>query len=315
MKTIDIQPPLQVSAAPSQPIVLTLGFFDGVHRGHQAVIKTGKKIALAKKIPLAVMTFNIHPAVVYRGVSETDIRYLSTREEKIKIMQSLGVDYLYVVHFTPDFAALTPQAFVDQYLVGLKADTVVAGFDYTYGKRDVASMALLPKYARGRFDVISVPELAEDGQKVSSTRIRHALDSREIDTANDFLGYTYTTAGKVVHGEARGRLLGFPTINLETLGQQRLPGIGIYAVKVKVGTTWYLGMASIGRNVTFGADRDVTLEINLLDFNQMIYGETVQVRWYHYLRGEVKFAGADALIDQLKKDETAVRDYFAAKKG
>ena len=147
MKTIDIQPPLQVSAAPSQPIVLTLGFFDGVHRGHQAVIKTGKKIALAKKIPLAVMTFNIHPAVVYRGVSETDIRYLSTREEKIKIMQSLGVDYLYVVHFTPDFAALTPQAFVDQYLVGLKADTVVAGFDYTYGKRDVASMALLPKYA------------------------------------------------------------------------------------------------------------------------------------------------------------------------
>lgn len=110
-------------------------------------------------------------------------------------------------------------------------------------------------------------------------------------------------------------MLGFPTINLETLGQQRLPGIGIYAVKVKVGTTWYLGMASIGRNVTFGADRDVTLEINLLDFNQMIYGETVQVRWYHYLRGEVKFAGADALIDQLKKDETAVRDYFAAKKG
>ncbi|BAN74588.1 MULTISPECIES: riboflavin biosynthesis protein RibF [Lacticaseibacillus] len=313
MEVIDIHPPLQASAAPPQPIVLTLGFFDGVHRGHQAVIKAGKQIALAQKLPLAVMTFDIHPAVVYRGVSKTTIQYLSTRDEKIDLMRQLGVDLLYFVHFTPEFAALSPQAFVDQYLVGLKADTVVAGFDYTYGKRAIANMALLPDYAHGRFEVVSVPKLAEDGAKVSSTRIRDALDQGDIDTANELLGYAYLTTGKVVHGEARGRELGFPTINLATLGQQWLPGIGIYAVTVNVDGTWYLGMASIGRNVTFGSDRDVTLEINLLDFSRMIYGKTVQVRWYHYLRGEVKFANAEGLITQLKKDETAVRQYFARK--
>lgn len=314
MKVIDIQPPLQASAAPPQPIVLTLGFFDGVHRGHQAVIQAGKRVALEKKLPLAVMTFDMHPAIVYRGVAKTAIRYLSTREEKIALMQQFGVDLLYFVHFTSAFAALSPQAFVDDYLVGLKAAAVVAGFDYTYGKRAVANMALLPEYARGRFEVVSVPKLAEDGKKVSSTRIRDALDRGDIDTANELLGYVYLTTGKVVHGEARGRLLGFPTINLTTLGQQRLPGIGIYAVTVKVDDTWYLGMASIGRNVTFGDDRAVTLEINLLDFNQMIYGKTVQVRWYHYLRGEVKFAGADALIAQLKTDEQTVRQYFRVRK-
>ncbi|KRM72752.1 riboflavin biosynthesis protein RibF [Lacticaseibacillus brantae] len=311
MQVIDIVPPLDSKAIASTPIVLALGFFDGVHRGHQAVINRAYQIAQAKQLPLAVMTFDQHPAIIYRHVAPEDIRYLSDRPRKIELMATFGVDVFYIVHFTPEFAALSPQAFVDQYLVGLHADTVVAGFDYTYGKRDVANMQTLPDYAHGRFDIEVVAEHDAAGEKISSTRIRDALDSGDIDTANGLLGYAYRTTGVVVHGEARGRTLGFPTINIETTRGQRLPGIGIYAVKVLVDGNWWLGMASVGRNVTFGANRPVTVEINLLDFSGDLYGQSVTVQWDHYLRGEVKFTGADALVAQLQQDEQDTRTYYA----
>ncbi|MCI1986953.1 MAG: riboflavin biosynthesis protein RibF [Lactobacillus sp.] len=311
MQVIDIHPPLAPKYRLEQPVVLALGFFDGVHRGHQAVIHQAKKAAVAAHLPLAVMTFDIHPAVIYQHVPAESIKYLSPRQRKVELMATLGVDLLYFVHFTPAFARLAPQAFVDDYLVGLHAHTVVAGFDYTYGPKTVANMQMLPEYARGRFEIITVPEHVADGEKISSSRIRAALDTGAIDTANALLGYAYRTTGEVVHGEARGRTLGFPTANIDTPMAQRLPGIGIYTVRMKVGGRWVGGMASVGRNVTFGAGRAVTLEINLFDFNADIYGEPVVVEWLHYLRGEVKFAGADALITQLKHDREASLAWLA----
>ncbi|WP_390406690.1 riboflavin biosynthesis protein RibF [Lacticaseibacillus jixiensis] len=300
MQVIDIHPPL--TATPKAPVVLALGFFDGVHRGHQAVINRARQIADTKHLPLAVMTFDIHPAVIYQGVPADSVHYLSPRLRKVALMADLGVDTLYFVHFTPEFAALAPQAFVDQYLVGLHADTVVAGFDYTYGVKAVANMTTLPQYAKGRFDIVTVEEHMEKAEKISSTRIKHALDEGDVDCANRLLGYHYQTTGIVVHGEARGRTLGFPTANIQTPNNQRLPGIGIYTVKMRVGARWLPGMASVGRNVTFGAGRAVTLEINLFDFDEDIYGEHVTVQWEHYLRGEIKFADAAGLIDQLNQD-------------
>lgn len=307
MQVIDIMPPLQAAQVPAGPIVLALGFFDGVHRGHQEVIRQAKQAAQARDLPLAVMTFDVHPAVIYRGMAANDVKYLSTRPRKIELMAGLGVDLLYFVHFTPEFARQSPQAFVDHYLVGLKAQVVVAGFDYTYGKRDIATMTNLPKYAKDRFEIIVVPQDSEDGQKISSTRIRQALDTGDITLANHLLGYRYQTTGEVIHGEARGRTLGYPTANIDTPAAERLPGIGIYVVRLQVKGQWYGGMASVGRNVTFGADRPITLEINLFDFNQDIYGEPVVVEWWRYLRGEVKFDDAQGLIDQLAQDEQHAR--------
>lgn len=314
MKVIDVVPPLQGSQVSAQPIVLALGFFDGVHRGHQQVIASAKKEADARRLKLAVMTFDVHPAVVYRGVAAESVKYLTTRPRKVELMAGLGVDLLYVVHFTPAFAALSPQAFVDDYLVGLNADVVVAGFDYTYGKRDVANMATLPDYAKQRFDIVTVPALNDADGKVSSSHIRAAIDQGDIDEANELLGYRYRTTGTVVHGEARGRTLGFRTANIATPTAERLPGIGIYAVRLQVNDQWFDGMASVGRNVTFGADRPVTLEINLFDFDADIYGAAVVVEWYHYLRGEVKFTGADALVAQLHQDQAATQAYFHAER-
>ncbi|WP_262316466.1 riboflavin biosynthesis protein RibF [Lacticaseibacillus parakribbianus] len=310
MKVFDILPPLDAALRPKKPVVLALGFFDGVHLGHQAVLRRARQEADRRGLALAVMTFDVHPAVIYRGVPAASVRYLSPRPRKEALMADCGVDLLYFVHFTPEFAALAPQAFVDQYLVGLNAAVVVAGFDYTYGKRAVANMATLPTYAAARFAVVTVPEALQDGQKISSTRIRKALDAGDVDLANGLLGYAYRTSGPVVHGEARGRTLGFPTANIDTPAAERLPGIGIYVVRVLVRGAWVPGMASVGRNVTFGAGRPVTLEINLFDFNTDIYGAATQVEWLHYLRGEVKFDGAAGLIAQLQHDQAESEAYL-----
>lgn len=300
MQVIDIQPP--VVNKPQTPQVLALGFFDGVHRGHQAVITQAKQVANAKNLPLAVMTFDVHPAVIYQHKPADSVKYLSPRARKIELMATLGVDVLYFVHFTPEFASLDPQSFVDQYLVGLNAAVVVAGFDYTYGKKAIANMQTLPDYAKDRFEIISVPAHLDDGEKISSTRIREALDAGDVDLANRLLGYHYRTTGPVVHGEARGRTLGFPTANIDTPNAERLPGIGVYTVRMQVDGKWVPGMASVGRNVTFGAGRALTLEINLFDFHDDIYGKPAVVEWLHFLRGDVKFDGAQGLIDQLKLD-------------
>ncbi|KRK74368.1 riboflavin biosynthesis protein RibF [Lacticaseibacillus nasuensis] len=310
MKVIDIQPPLQASQVSQQPIVLALGFFDGVHRGHQQVLAAARQAADARGLQLAAMTFDVHPAVIYRHVPAASVKYLTTPARKAELMAQFGVDLLYIVHFTPAFAALSPQAFVDDYLVGLNAAVVTAGFDYTYGKRAVANMDTLPQYAKGRFEIITVPALTAAEGKVSSSHIRAALDAGDIDAANADLGYRYRTTGIVVHGEARGRTLGFRTANIDTPSAERLPGIGIYAVRMLVNGQWVDGMASVGRNVTFGANRPVTLEINLFDFDADIYGAAVVVEWYHYLRGEVKFAGAQALVAQLHRDQANSQAYF-----
>lgn len=310
MKVINIHHPYEASQIPNEDVVLALGFFDGVHLGHQEVIERAKKIADEKKLKLAVMTFNQHPSIVFQKINPEQMKYLSTIERKKCLMEDLGVDYLYIIEFTSHFASLAPLDFVNQYMVDLHAKVVVAGFDYTYGPKEIADMAHLPEYATERFDVVVVDKQTTDNKKISSTRIREKLAEGEMEKVNALLGYAYQTPGRVVHGDARGRLLGFPTANIEVASGVRLPQPGIYAVKIKVGQNWHLGMASIGYNVTFGDDRDLTVEVYILDFNQDIYGEQVEVAWYHYLRSELKFDSVEQLIAQLKQDEIDTATFF-----
>lgn len=301
MEVIYLRHPYQAEQIPDGNVVLAMGFFDGVHLGHQTVIKRAREIATARHAKLAVLTYTHHPSIVYQTSTES-FRYLSTFDRKLSLLKQLGVDIVYGVSFTSKLASLTPQAFVDQYMVGLHAVAVVAGFDHTYGRKAVANMAQLPGYARDRFEVVEVGQVSMDHAKDSSTRIRELIDAGQVAHANELLGYTYQTTGIVIHGEARGRTLGYPTANVEGPAVQRLPGIGIYAVWLKVGADWHAGMASIGRNETFGAHRPVTDEIYLLDFNEEIYGEEVTIAWGGYLRDQVKFDGAEALVEQLDQD-------------
>ena len=221
------------------------------------------------------------------------------------LLKQLGVDRVYLVNLTSALSALDPQTFVDQYLVGFHTQVAVAGYDHTYGADpSVANMAHLKEFAKGRFEVVTVDKMTlQDNHKVGSTRIRELLELGDVQSANELLGYYYQTSGVVVHGFARGRTLGFPTANVAWPEAEWLPSIGVYVVQMKIGERWYNGMASVGRNVTFGDHNEKTLEINLFDFNQLIYGENVQVRWIKRLRGEVKFNSVDDLIAQMRLDQ------------
>lgn len=310
MEIIEIHHPYEKNSIPDEGVVLVLGFFDGVHLGHQKVIQTGKKIAAEKNLKLALMTFNQHPSIVFQKIDPEKMQYLTSISQKEQLMEKSGVDYLYEVEFTSAFAALSPEDFVNQYMVGLNAEYVVAGFDYTYGKREIANMDLLAGYANNRFEVVTVPKESLDHEKISSTRIRAALQNGEMEEATELLGYVYEFSGIVVHGDARGRQLGFPTANIKVEPSVRLPKEGVYVTEIKVGDQWYPSMGSIGHNDTFGQGRQLTVEIYILDFHQDIYGETISVRWHHYLRDQVAFNGVEGLIKQLQQDEHETAAFF-----
>lgn len=286
-------------------IVLILGFFDGVHMGHQCVIEQGVQLAHQQGLKAVVMTFTRHPSLVYEAYDPIKHAYLTVEGRKADLMRKLGVDILYEMVFTSSLGALSPQAFVDQYMINWNARYVVAGFDYTYGKSTVANMARLPEYANEQFEVVVVQEKTQNQQKISSTRIRALIASGQVMEANQLLGYYYETSGYVVHGAARGRTLGYPTANIASHPDVFIPKTGIYTVLIEVGGTWYGGMASIGYNVTFGYQKDYSLEVHIFQFDQMIYGEDVNVKWLTYLRQEEKFETIDQLIEQLDKDKEA----------
>ncbi|MTV81279.1 riboflavin biosynthesis protein RibF [Secundilactobacillus folii] len=312
MQVIQIHHPMTASDVVDQPVVLAMGFFDGVHRGHQAVIRRARAIADERGLALAILTYDHHPAIVYEKLSPKRSRYLTVTPRKLELFKQLGADIVYQVNFSSQFAAQSPQTFVDQYLVAFHPQVVVAGFDHTYGPKDVATMVNLPKFAKGRFEIVTVSEADIEARKISSSRIRRNLDDGDIATANELLGYRYKTTGTVIHGEARGRTLGYPTANVSHDAKYWLPGIGVYVTRVKVGNQWYPAMTSIGRNVTFGTGRPVTVEAYLLDFHDAIYGEVVTVEWDYRLRGEIKFDSVDALVKQLNQDAKDTQTYFKA---
>ena len=295
----------------STKIVLALGFFDGVHLGHQRLINEAKEIALRKKLPLVVLTFDRHPKEVYE--SKRDFKYLETLEEKADKMAELGVDYLAVMPFTKNFSQISAQEFVDNVIVRLKTDTVVAGFDYTYGPKDVANMSNLPEYAKGRFDIVVMPKQIFNGKKIGSTEIRQAIRDGKMELATKLMGHHYVMSGIIGHGKRNGHKLGYPTANLVWAEHKVIPKIGVYATKTEVNGKWYESMTSVGYNVTINQDKRIYIESNLFDFDQNVYGKPMKIKWYKYTRGEKKFAGLSELKKQLEQDEQEIRTYFNEK--
>lgn len=311
MQTIHLHQPYSKSDIYPGPIVLALGFFDGLHKGHQKVLENAKKIATKRNLPLAAMTFNVSASVMFQQKHPDEVQYITTMAAKEKLMAHFGVEILYVVQMTSDFAKLSPQDFVADYIVKLNAQVAVAGYDYTYGKKDMANMKTLPLHADGRFAVIEVPSVTIDAEKVGSTHIRELILNGEIEKANYALGFNYFFMATVIHGEKRGRQLGFPTANLAQHANIIVPKTGVYIVEFLIGLDLYWGIASIGHNSTFGDNRKRTVEIYVLNFDREIYGESVTVYWHKYLRPEMKFNGAAELVEQMKKDELDTLAYIS----
>ncbi|KKB38932.1 bifunctional riboflavin kinase/FAD synthetase [Bacillus thermotolerans] len=311
MKIYTLHHPHNIEKSDLPPLVMALGFFDGVHLGHQQVIGTAVEKANQQGAKSAVMTFDPHPSIVL-GHKHKQVQYITPLEEKIKRIELLGVDYFFVVRFTSSFAALNPQEFIDSYIIGLNVRHVVAGFDYTYGRLGKGTMETLPFHSREAFTFTTVEKLEDSEEKISSTRIRQLLNEGEVAEASRLLGRPYEVKGTVIHGDKRGRKIGFPTANIEVEQECLVPQSGVYAVKVKIKEEWYNGVCNIGYRPTFKNpdERSLSIEVHIFDFKQSIYGEEVTVKWYTRLRGEQKFDGIEALVAQIDRDKQKAIDYL-----
>ena len=306
MQIIHLSYPVKKNIFPGK-IVLALGFFDGVHRGHQQLIKVAKNTANSKGLPLVLMTFDRHPKEVYQNQV---VSYIDTLDEKIYKMRQLGVDYLLVMHFNEQFSKVSAQEFVDNIIVKLNTETVVAGFDYTYGPKNIANMQNLPKFAQNRFELITVPEQTYNGQKIGSTEIKRAIKNGKMDLVKDLLGTSYVMSGYIGHGLRNGHKLGFPTANLVWDENKVIPKVGVYATRTMINGKWYESMTSVGYNVTINSAQKIYIESNLFGFSEEAYDQKIIIKWYKYTRGEIKFANLNQLKEQMKQDKLKITDYF-----
>ncbi|AST92015.1 MULTISPECIES: bifunctional riboflavin kinase/FAD synthetase [Sutcliffiella] len=309
MKTVYLSHPLSIDALQLKPTVMALGFFDGIHLGHQKVINTAINIAKENEMQSAVLTLDPHPSVVLRNDMK-NIRYITPLKEKEEILQTLGVDILYVVSFTPELAKLSPQSFVDQYIKGLNVKHIVAGFDYSFGSFGKGTMETMPQFSNGAFTQTVIEKLTKDNQKVSSSLIRENLQLGKVDKVKEILGRFYSLKGTVVDGDKRGRTIGFPTANIELTDEYIIPKPGVYAVTMEINDVMYNGVCNVGVKPTFTDNTKVSIEVHLFDFNENIYGEQVRVNWHFYIRSEQKFPSFKELVQQIEADKQFAINYF-----
>lgn len=293
--------------------VIALGTFDGLHLGHTDVINTAKNYAERSGLKLAVFTFSNHPLALIRP-DLVPVRIISA-EEKIKLLESFGVDYLINIPFTEDFAALSPDEFLER-LACFNYRCLVVGENFTYGFLGSGKTETLERGGRKNgFDVIVRPLVKMNGNVVSSTGIRNLIQAGHIEYANRMLGRAYSITGKIVHGEQRGRKLGFPTANIELLhGEMAVPAPGVYAVTASIEGSIYEGMGNIGNNPTFNDVEHARLEVNLFNCSGDLYGKTMSVQFHKYIRAEKKFSGVEELCRQIEEDKKAIKTYFLNKK-
>lgn len=293
--------------------VIALGTFDGLHLGHTDVINTARNYAERSGLKLAVFTFSNHPLALIRP-DLVPVRIISA-EEKIKLLESLGVDYLINIPFTEDFAALSPDEFLEK-LACFNYRCLVVGENFTYGFLGSGKTETLERSGRKNgFDVIVRPLVKMNGNVVSSTGIRNLIQAGHIEYANRMLGRAYAITGKIVHGEQRGRKLGFPTANIELLhGEMAVPAPGVYAVTASIEGSIYEGMGNIGNNPTFNDVEHARLEVNLFNCSGDLYRKTMSVQFHKYIRAEKKFSGVEELCRQIEEDKKAIKTYFLNKK-
>lgn len=284
--------------------VVSVGTFDGVHKGHLEIIK--KMTGLAKEYGLisVILTFDPHPRYALKK-DDDKLKLLSTTEEKIARLENYGIDYVVVINFTPEFAKIPYEEFIKKYLVeALNAKYIVVGFDHRFGEnRSGNHQKLIDVKKEFGFEVIEIQALIESNTAVSSTKIRDLIENRQVEQANKLLNYSYCISGKVIEGTRTGKKLGFPTANLFVEDKFKLiPAPGVYAVKVEIGGSWHQGMCNIGFNPTFD-QRPFSIETHIFDFGEDIYGQNIRICFISFIRMEQKFGSIELLKEQLEKDE------------
>ena len=284
--------------------VVTTGTFDGVHLGHQKILKKLNKLARDCRGESVLFTFFPHPRMVLFP-NDHGLKLLNTLEEKKERLAASGLDHLIVHPFSHEFSRLSALQYVRDIMVNtLSVHTIVVGYDHHFGRNREGNLELLHEFSQTfDFGVEVISALDVEEVNVSSTKIRRSIGEGNIHLANDYLGYRYSFTGKVIKGEQRGRLLGFNTANIEVSSELKIiPSFGVYAVNVLLKGKIYRGMLNIGMNPTFNNNDDTHIEVHILDFDLDIYGEILTIELVKKLRDEIKFNSKEDLVQQLSKD-------------
>ncbi len=289
--------------------VLTIGNFDGVHLGHQAVLRQVKAIAASLNLPAVVMVFEPQPLELFKP--EAAPARLTRFREKYHWLASLGLDRLLCVNFNAEFAAQDPQLFIEQLLLGkLGVRHLIVGDDFCFGKNRAGNFTLLQQAAaQFGFGLTSTASLKQDDKRVSSTLVRQALEHNELKLAEQMLGRPFSLMGRVRHGEKVGRQLGFPTANV-WLYRNKLPVRGVYAIEALTEHGHFHGVANIGARPTLQGKQE-QLEAHFFDFQGDLYGQQIEVLLRHKIRAERKFASLAELQQQIQLDAAAARQFFS----
>ena len=290
------------------PLSLSIGMFDGVHKGHQSIIKKLNTIAEKKNLQSAVFTFWPHPRKVFNPNEE--LHLLNTIDEKTYLLEKNGVQNLFLKEFDEPFRNLTGEEFVKEILVEkLNVKHLIIGYDHTFGKNKSGDFQLLKKMApEFGFEVEQVEAVDFHDRHISSTQIRNALLDGNVKEAAEMLGYVYSVSGTVIHGKKIGRTIGYPTANIEVNPLKLLPKKGAYIVDVFVKNAQFKGMLSIGTNPTIG-ENSVSTEVYILNFSEDIYGEEISVNFREFLHDEIKFESMEKLIERLDEDKRITENF------
>lgn len=290
------------------PLHLAIGVFDGVHLGHQAVIRRALDAAQTRGGTAVVVTFDPHPMRVLRP--DQAPRLLTSTEHKLRLIRDLGVAHQLVIHFDKEFAATEPEDFIRSLAAAARPlREICVGFEWSFGKGRAGNLALLDRLgAQLGFEEVGLPAITIEGEIVSSTLIRRAIEEGNLERAAMFLGRPFTILGTVVEGDKLGRTIGFPTANLSAHNEQYPPN-GVYAVEVRRGTETLRGVVNIGVRPTIAnASGERVLEAHIFAFSGDLYGEDLEITFRKFLRPEQKFAGLDALKAQIARDAEAARE-------
>lgn len=292
------------------PLCIAIGVFDGVHLGHQALVREALDEAARQGGSAVVLTFHPHPARVLRPQNAPHL--LTSTPHKVALIGALGCPYLLQVPFDADFAAQEPQAFIEALALAADVRLICVGRDWAFGKNRAGNVALLKELGpRLGFETREIAAVAVEGEVISSTRIRKAIEEGDFATARKFLGREYTILGTVQHGAGLGGKIGFPTANLAAHSEQ-FPPDGVYAVRLLLRGEWHQGVANVGVRPTVANAGERLLETHIFDFKGDCYGDDIEVRFEHFLRPEQKFGSVDELIEQIAVDAGRARELLGA---
>ncbi len=289
--------------------VACVGYFDGLHLGHMHLLDACLATAQEKQLKSALITFDPDP---WETIHRLTYHHLTTIEDRVILAEKLGFDYFIVLTFNQEMAKLPAEVFIKDLLNQLPLKHLICGFDFRYGYLGQGNVESLTQAERN-FALTIIPEITFKQEKISTTRIMKLIEQGEIEQANQLLGYPYQIKGTVSTGRSQGKKIGFPTANIAYHPEYVMPAQGVYAGKIVINQKHYLAMISIGHNPTFNYRQDLTLEVNILDFDLEIYGQAVAVEFWHFLRPQIKFTTVEALIDQLKVDQLNTEAYFKSK--